>query len=249
MRQPLFIFSSCCVLSLLLGLPAYAQLDHFNVYNASGPDGPIVQITDQFGSVITDLGSPSHFLVPADKNAEGITDFFSHLTSYDILDPVLAPPTVIVINQFGTQTLSLGESSTLLVPTEKLITPGPVDLDHYHCYEASGPAIDVGVSIQDQFQTQSAVVLDPFLFCTPADKNGEGIQNPDDHLTIYNYTPPGSSPGPVPILNQFFPASTQLDVTESFALAVPSLVVPEPSASLLALLALLGLAYGRRKRR
>ena len=227
MRQPLFIFSSCCVLSLLLGLPAYAQLDHFNVYNVSGgPDGPVVQIADQFGSMITDLGPANHFLVPADKNGEGITDFFSHLASYDILDPVLAPPAVISINQFGTQTLSLGESSTLLVPTEKLIAPGPVNLDHYLCYDATGPSIDIGVSIQDQFQSQTAVVLDPFLFCTPADVNGEGIQNPDDHLTIYHYTPQGQSLGvSLPILNQFFPSATNIDVTEPFALAVPSLAL------------------------
>ncbi len=220
-------FWSCCVLSLLLGLPAYAQLDHFNVYNVSGgPDGPIVQIADQFGSIVTDLGTLSHFLVPADKNDEGITDFFSHLACYDIFDPVgFAPPSVIAINQFGTQTLNLGESRTLCVPTEKLIAPGPVNLDHYRCYDATGPSIDVGVSIQDQFQQQSAIVLDPFLFCTPADKNGEVIQNPDDHLTIYHYTPPGASPGLMPILNQFLPAPAFIDVNEPFALAVPSLAL------------------------
>ena len=59
--------------------PAGAQgagtLDHFRVYpNAAGfgLDGPIVQIDDQFGTQQTDLGRPIQFMVPVDKNDEGM---------------------------------------------------------------------------------------------------------------------------------------------------------------------------------
>ena len=60
-------------------------------------------------------------------------------------------------------------------------------------------------SLVDQFQSQTPLVLlDPFLFCNPVDKNKEGILNPFDHLTCYNYIPPGTPvSGPIPIRNQF----------------------------------------------
>jgi len=240
MRRSIPSFFSA-IFSLLLGTSilagtAKAQLEHFNVYNSSGQIPPAtfqpVTITDQFGTLVTDLGLPTLFLVPADKNDEGIADLLSHLTCYDIADPLQALPKVVSTNQFGAQTLNLGTSHTLCVPTEKLLTPGQISIDHFHCYDATGPSLDIGVSITDQFQQQSVSVLDPFLFCNPADKNGEEIQNPDDHLTCYNYTPPGLPVGPVPIANQFFPASTELDVAAPFALCVPSQKEIPPSAIL-----------------
>ena len=78
-------------------------LDHFRVYpNAAGfgLDGPVVQIEDQFGTQVTDLRSPIRFMVPVDKNDEGLLDFFSHLTCYQIPGGA-AGPAVISTNQFG----------------------------------------------------------------------------------------------------------------------------------------------------
>ena len=173
-------------------------VDHFRVYpNVSGfgIDGPIVQIVDQFGTQTTDLGRPSRFMVPVDKNDEGLWDFFSHLTCYQVVDGA-AGPAVISTNQFGVQPLTLGVPDSLCVPTEKLISPGPISIDHYKCYLASGAAIDAGVFLQDQFGPTSAIVLSPRLFCTPASKNGEPIADPITHMTCYDTTPPGISPGP-----------------------------------------------------
>ena len=208
--------------------PAGAQgagtLDHFRVYpNAAGfgLDGPVVQIDDQFGTQQTDLGRPIRFMVPVDKNGEGLSDFFSHLTCYQIVDGV-AGPAVISTNQFGAQPLTLGVPDSLCVPTEKLIAPGPVNLDHYKCYLAAGNAVDVGVALQDQFGSTSAIVLSPRLFCTPASKNGEPILDPITHLTCYDTIPPGVSPGPVPILNQFLPAPDFLELLEAEMLCAPS---------------------------
>jgi hypothetical protein len=65
--------------------------------------------------------------------------------------------------------------------------------------------------------------VEPFLLCNPADKNGEGITNPDDHLVCYLLQPPGGFLGiPIPILNQFFPAQETIDIGEPFGLCVPS---------------------------
>jgi hypothetical protein len=118
--------------------------------------------------------------------------------------------------------LTLGQSHYLCAPTEKLISPGPISIDHFQCYDATGPPLNVGVSILDQFQSQTSILLDPFLFCNPVDKNGEGIANPIDHLTCYDYTPPGLPIGSIPIRNQFFPSTDILSVNEPFALCLPS---------------------------
>jgi hypothetical protein len=222
------------VAALMLFSPAAAiALDHFRVYPVSpdtGIGGPVVQIDDQFGTQTTDLGQPTRFLVPVDKNDEGITDVFSHLTCYQILDGD-AGPAVISTNQFGAQPLTLGVPDSLCVPTEKLIFPGPVNVDHYKCYLASGASVDIGVSLQDQFGVNSAIVLDPRLFCTPAAKNGEAIIDPVTHLTCYDTTPPGVAPGPVPILNQFLAAADILELLEPDMLCAPStkeVVTPTP---------------------
>jgi hypothetical protein len=227
------------VTPLLLGLTVgstgvAAALDHFRVYpNAGGfgIDGPLVQIDDQFGSQTTDLGSPIRFMVPVSKNGEPLFDFFSHLTCYQIIDGT-AGPAVISTNQFGAQPLTLGMPDSLCAPTEKLISPGPVNVDHYKCYFASGASVDVGVALQDQFGSTTAIVLNPRLFCTPADKNGEGIVDAITHLTCYDTTPPGVAPGPIPILNQFLPAPDQLALLEANMLCAPSTkqiqLPPEP---------------------
>jgi len=205
--------------------PAGAQgVDHFQGYSTSaalGLPGPIVQILDQFGMQTTDLGRPIRFLVPVDKNDEGIFDPFSHLTCYQIVDGSPAPP-VIATNQFGSQPLVLGDPDSLCVPTEKLIFPGPVFLDHYKCYVASGAPVDVGVALVDQFQGRTALVLEPTLFCAPAEKNGEGMIDPATHLTCYSTNPIGGGPGPIPILNQFTPAVDQVELLQADTLCVPS---------------------------
>ena len=206
------------------GTTAATAVDHFRVYPNDagfGLNGPIVQIDDQFGTQTTDLGNPIRFLVPVEKNGEGLADFFSHLTCYQIVDGV-AGPAVTSTNQFGVQPLTLGVPDTLCVPTEKLIAPGPVNVDHYKCYLASGAAVDVGVSLQDQFGSTSAIVLSPRLFCTPASKNGEPISDPVAHLTCYDTTPPGLAPGPIPILNQFTDSPDTLGLLEADMVCVPS---------------------------
>jgi hypothetical protein len=186
----------------------------------SPPPCPIVQIDDQFGTQTTDLGRVARFMVPADKNDEGLFDPISHLTCYRITDGVAGPP-VISTNQFGVQPLTLGNPDSLCVPTEKLISPGLVDVDHYKCYLAAGAPIDVGVSLIDQFQGRSTLVLDPELFCTPADKNGEGIDDPITHLTCYQTNPIGGAPGLIPILNQFV-AGDQLQLLGPDLVCAPS---------------------------
>ena len=161
-----------------------------------------------------------------------------------------------VTNWFVTdQPLDIGAPKELCVPTEKLIAPGPIDGDHFRCWEAtdpSGGAPGVSVDLIDQFQNLNTVVMDPFRLCNPADKNGEGIANPDDHLVCYLLQPPGGFLGvPIPIQNQFFPLTT-VDVGTAKGLCVPSAkAIPEPSfvLGLGSCLMLLAALDWRRRRR
>ena len=113
-----------------------------------------------------------------------------------------------------------------------MIAPGPVDGDHYRCWEASDPtggALNVPVTLIDQFQSIDTIVMEPWRLCNPADKNGEGIQDPNSHLTCYKIQPIGQPLGfQVPVSNQFF-SLANIDINEAFAVCVPSAkMVPEP---------------------
>jgi hypothetical protein len=220
-----------------------APAEHFTVYRATGPDGPPVSMADQFGTQVTDLGETSLFMVPAEKNLEAIFDPFTHLTCYDILDPALPPPALVTVtNQFVTdQPIDVGVARELCVPTEKLIAPGPIDGDHYRCWEASDPSgtsLGIDVTLVDQFQGFTSTVLEPFRLCNPVDKNGEGIKDSNTHLVCYTLQPEGGFLGfQIPIQNQFFSLAS-IDVQQTFALCAPSSkALPEPAV-------LLGLGSG-----
>lgn len=205
-------------------------LDHFNRYpilQGVPPTAP-VNLVDQFGSFNTILGLPSHFFVPALKNNEPGFDPLSHLTCYPVEEfPAdLIPPDVMVTNQFGNSVLDLHSQAELCVPTQKLIDPpGEVTIDHFLCYSATGQPLNTTVLLQDQFGSQDAIVLDPVTFCNPVDKNGEGVVNPVDHLTCYNYQSQSPTIGQVPISNQFVQDSG-ITIERPDALCVPSLKEP-----------------------
>ena len=200
-------------------------LDHYRVYAAvGGLPTQVVTMRDQFQTQRTNLSNVEFFMVPANKNDEGIFDPVPHLTCYGTPEGTFGA-TVSVTNQFGPQTLLIKQPDLLCVPSEKFPDPVPVPLnrDHYKCYEAQGNPLNIQVSLQDQFHLTPEVVtvLDPFEFCAPVDKNAEGILNPREHLTCYNTTPSGPIVGTVPIRNQF--GNDTLNVAEPVALCVPSL--------------------------
>ena len=58
-------------------------------------------------------------------------------------------------------------------------------VDHFKCYTVIGKSVGKTVSLADQFETKNTKVLGPSILCNPVDKNGEGINNPDTHLTCY----------------------------------------------------------------
>jgi len=90
----------------------------------------------------------------------------------------------------------------LLVPTAKNLTgpPAPLgstEVDHYACYtvrlSAGAPKWTpiLGVRVDDQLTAGQRVVdlKKPSRLCVPANKNGEGMQDPDAHLMCYQAVP------------------------------------------------------------
>jgi hypothetical protein len=247
--------------------PPTGALDHFLYRRALGDPGGAVTVVDQFGpqpSLV--LGPVKSFLVPADKNSEGIVDIDSHLTGYVFpgVPPPATIPRVIAHNQFGSQVIELGPAEELWVPTRKLLGPAqnPPSIDHFNCYQATGHSLDILVTVQDQFipGPNPRLVREPFLFCNPADKNEEGALNLEDHLTCFRLDPPGVPFGTVPINNQFSPVGAPhlIQVFEDLGLCVPSekeiptIAIPSLSAwgvaTLAAVLFAVTLGWARRKR-
>lgn len=107
-----------------------------------------------------------------------------------------------VRNQFGDQRLRVEGGKLLCVPSVKAISPdypatqiGGLVIDHYNAYEVEKstklPEKRM-VTINDQFILHAGVSPlktklsnRPKLLLTPADKNGEGIKNTENHLACY----------------------------------------------------------------
>ena len=106
--------------------------DHFLCYDAKG-EGSLrldVDLLDQLGfDDSVRVGGAKLFCNPVDKNGEGVIDAQSRLTCYRIWAekdwrywwlPRKPKETVAVENQFGPQTLELGNARLLCVPTEQI---------------------------------------------------------------------------------------------------------------------------------
>jgi hypothetical protein len=225
----------------VLGLPHLhcatppRYLDHFKVYDVDDVATPIpVQLVDQFlDAPDVDLEVLDKFANPVQKTV-GLTDErvfeiydpMAHLTWYRFTGS--APSRLVVIqNQLVPEwALVVTNPTHLLVPTRKEELCPPMKLDHFKCYDVfQDPGLDVQVRLQDQFDhpnEQVVTVREAVKFCNPVDKNGEGIENPEDHLTCYRIEPNVSQDLPVNIGNQLDP-NQDITVRENEYLCVPTL--------------------------
>ena len=85
-------------------------------------------------------------------------------------------------------------------------------LDHYKCYKVKdlkkpkfSPRL---VTLVDQFVSETATVVKPFLLCTPVDKNGEGISDPSLHQCCYRIKSTRLKPSPTVLVASQFQRST-----------------------------------------
>ena len=179
------------------GLP----LDHFKCYQARTTTNtpkftPLtVTVDDQFELNSTLVKRPDKVCNPVSKNASPVLDPSAHLACYATKPNKIQRRDIVINNQFGKQTLTVVKPDTLCVPTEKGVAPAPpqpsaLGIDHFRCYKAkpakkSFVVEDIPVTLADQFETRNALVMKCLRYCTPVDKNGEGITDPNAHLTCY----------------------------------------------------------------
>ena len=133
---------------------------------------------------------------PVEKRHGGdtyaIPDNNEHFTIYDLRQPTVEPArTVVLENQFGTQTWTIGDTKFLFAPATKQGHADPEYLDHYKCYDVTkGTAPGVVMDLSDQFGSITMIRVDtPKLFCVPVDKRHNKSQvdiiDESSHLAVY----------------------------------------------------------------
>jgi hypothetical protein len=219
--------------------PIVPPLPHFQCYELVRKLYTVVSgvtLDDQLGVGLVDVGRAKRICNPASKNGEdqGAPALPDHLIDYYVkqtsprFDRLKG---VQVANQFGTINVELVRPDRLMVPTAKSLTDpapplGASILDHYKCYRVVGAQTRVpDLTVVDQFGTLAVDVKRPIRLCLAADKNGEGVLNPDSHLMCYQVkTRPQRTTfhGPIFVDNQFGPE--EFDFTRPTELCLPSVV-------------------------
>lgn len=187
---------------LLQGKEPEFRLDHFKVYKVRAAkvvkDG--VALRGQFDKEArkAEISGPLYFANPVSKNKEKIHDKDAHLNWYRLSCEREPRRKVAVHNQFGEQTILIGQPAFLLAPTKKVhdktAFPLSKHLDHFKAYRViKGKAIEKEVTLVDQFGDEKNAVLKPVLFCVPVAKSHGGksikIVNEKDHLVVYELKP------------------------------------------------------------
>ena len=139
--------------------------------------------------------------------------------------PNVKMPNQTVVNQFGTIKLDIVKPDILMVPTLKTLalpgpTPPPTDpnVDHFQCYKVKrskgSPKFQkiLGVTVQDQFGTETLDLLKPIRLCAPANKRNEDPTAPSHPFHLLCYKTKNSAFGTVQTFtnNQFGPAQPLL---------------------------------------
>jgi hypothetical protein len=198
--------------------PPVPPLDYFKCYDvvtATDPYGIIVDLDDQFVSLYAwmVLTRAEWFCNPVTKNSESIVNPDNHLTIYSIHSYGMSWH-VEIVNQFGTQNLTVSGPVALAVPTWKL-DPGvhepPMYLDHFLLYEVEpGSPVDENVDLDDQFSGNApgVNVTMPVYFANPVlckyhDGRYTGVWDPEAHLVFYEISDNPEYYGGVNISNQF----------------------------------------------
>jgi hypothetical protein len=228
---------------------AVPPVDHQLCYSASGapfkiPSG--VRLINQFSpngfvpkinpNVVWHC-NPVQKTLPTGKSYP-ITNPNAHLACFTITPPKAQQNhTVVVINQFGSATLSTGQPNLLCVPSWKSLTgppkkvpTTPPGLNHFTCYSvkvAKGAYKPPTVMLKDEF-TKKAVTATvsptPRELCLPTEKivgkHTFNIINPAMHLLCY----PVTKTPVIPTVwdeNQF--GTSKLSVRATNTLCVPSI--------------------------
>jgi hypothetical protein len=237
-----------------------ACLDDFTCYRSRTTPGTprfagvaSVSLVDQFETATARVVKDQELCTPTDKDGEGIVDPITHLLAYSIKgqSPKHVKRTAIrITNQLGEIRVSTVKPELLLVPTAKNLSTPPAppnptatNVDHYKCYRVrvtpGTPKFASGTLVQasDQFEAPRLLSLKKVRhLCTPVDKNGEGIKNPQAHLFCYVAKPAVGQPhhtrvSGIFVNNQFGPLN--VDTLREGEFCIPSHKSFSPSGAFL----------------
>jgi hypothetical protein len=185
---------------------------------------PGIGVVDRYGSGTVDLTAkkivkrlcnPAN-IDDADPGAPGAAD---HLVGYVIKKRTprfVSVPDQTAVTVFGSVVLTVVRPIALLVPSAKSTSgpPGAITptIDHYQCYSLRGARGRAsGVSVVDQFGSHVFDLKKPARLCVAANKNQEGVLDPDAALLCYAVRPASRTStfrgpvAPVFVDNQFGP--------------------------------------------
>jgi hypothetical protein len=194
-----------------------------------------VTLSDQFLQGVTETpDEPLQFCAPTSKNGLPILEPEEHLTFYEAPERLTPHLSVSTEDQFGARTLRVVSAHYLLVPSEKEELGEPRRLNHYWCYDATGPRVGATVTLEDQFGSDTVRVEKPRLFCNPVEKisaaGRERIVEREVHLTCYDiFGPQATEATQFSASNQF--ETDMFTVTSWDYLCVPSAKVGFAPAS------------------
>jgi hypothetical protein len=208
-RVPLALALSLLGLAVLAvtggSAPAQGPTDeqHFRCYIVSQQTpqpAQTITLEDQFTTAPEQVmvGEPVMFCPPTEKTIGDevfpIEDEEEHYTLYTAPSEA-APRDVLVTDQFGTEVRwHVTTPKYVMVPTAKTIGGETFDdrrnMNHYWCYEATGPRVGERATLDDQFNGPDNVrVTTPTLFCNPVEKVHAGetfpIEDENLHLACY----------------------------------------------------------------
>ncbi|MGH9870214.1 MAG: DUF7450 family protein [Candidatus Polarisedimenticolia bacterium] len=157
----------------------------------------------------------------------------NHLTLYPVSNSSpIGKKDIRIQNQFGTQTIGITTARLAALPTWKQGDGAPDGVSPFKCYVATGDALDVDATLEDDFHTESVTVVQPKYFCSPATITTGEESTPaiadEASLTCYKASP-GSKP---PVQHIFFDSQIGIPDTmrigSSNFMCVPTTVLTEP---------------------
>jgi hypothetical protein len=133
------------------------------------------------------------------KNAAGLP-----LHSWVLSDPSDVIGVTVGGNQYGW--FANNELDFLAIDNSRKDQSGSQSVDHFACYDAHEKQPNLPktiVTLQDQFGSSTVELHKPDVFCTPVDKNGEGIIFPDFNLVCFDAHKGGDPKADLTVENQF----------------------------------------------
>jgi hypothetical protein len=180
-----------------------AGRDDFACYKAPAVKGTLARatstlmLTGELGAATVTLGKPRLLCPPTSRDGGAVANPTTSLRCYKIQagkQPKLAQRNVVVANDFGEQTLSVGKPQLLCVPSDVDDVVSTLGIDHFECHKAK-PAAGApraatrSVWIENPLDAATVTVAKAKLFCDPVATNGAIVEDPSARLVCYKTAP------------------------------------------------------------